>query len=73
MPKVYKSAMVRMFHIELTNLRRYGSRSIDCRNAIDEKSSQVWQSKNADYEMPYSVTDTVQLAGSEQKSKNVCS
>ena len=52
MSGVYKIAKVRMFRKELTNLRMYGSKRRHYRNVMDEKSSWVWQSKNAIYEMP---------------------
>ena len=64
MSGVYKSAMVRMFRKELTNLWMYGSRQIHCRNAVDVQASWVWQSKNPMYEMPCSVKGTVKLTGS---------
>ena len=64
MPEVYKSATVRMFRKELTNLRMYGSRPKNCRNAVDVQASWVWQSKNPMYEMPCSVKGTVKLTGS---------
>ena len=60
----YKIAKVRMFRKELTKLRMYGSKRKHYRNVMDEKSSWGWQSKNAIYEMPYSVSDIVQLTGS---------
>ena len=64
MSGVYKIAMVRMFRKELTNLRKYGSRPKNCRNAVDVKASWVWQSKNLMYEKPCSVKGTVKLTGS---------